>query len=177
MTDDIRTYIRNVPDHPKPGILFFDLTTLILDPDGFNKALDRMQAYVESTGATKLVGVESRGFVFGAALADRLNLPLALARKPGKLPAEKIAESFELEYGTDSLELHVDAVSPGDKVVVVDDLIATGGTIAAVCRLVERLGGTVVGISAVVVLTYLPYEEALAGYDLNFLAAYDSEST
>ena len=119
--------------------------------------------------------MESRGFIFGAALADRLNLPLVVARKPGKLPYKTISAQYALEYGTDTLEMHSDAVSTGDKVVIVDDLIATGGTLKAVCGMVEQLGGVVAGISSVVALTFLPFEQSLKGYDFNYLVSYDSE--
>ncbi len=173
--DDLKKYIRTVPDFPKPGINFYDITTLLQNPEGFQKALASMEEYVRSRGAQKIVGIESRGFVFGAALADRLRLGLAVARKPGKLPYKTVAETYELEYGRDSVELHEDAVEPGEKVVIVDDLIATGGTLQAVCRLVERLGGEVAGISAVIDLSFLPWRKKLSKYDVNCLISYDSE--
>jgi adenine phosphoribosyltransferase len=173
--DALKSFIRHIPDFPKPGITFYDVTTLFQDPEGLRVALDAMEKYVKSVAAEKIVAIESRGFVVGAAVADQLGLPLVLVRKPGKLPFESISEEYTLEYGTGSLEMHIDAVKPGDKVVIVDDLIATGGTLAAAASLVERLGGVVVGISAVIALSFLPYEKALANYDVNYLIAYDSE--
>jgi adenine phosphoribosyltransferase len=172
---DIKSFIREVPDFPKKGIRFYDITTILQDPVGFELALDRMEDYVKSRGAQKLVAVESRGFIFGAALADRLDLPLVVARKPGKLPYKTISAQYALEYGTDTLEMHSDAVGKGERVVIVDDLIATGGTLKAVCGMVEQLGGVVAGISSVVALTFLPFEQSLKGYDCNYLVSYDSE--
>ena len=174
--DDLKNYVRSVPDFPKPGINFYDITTLLMDPVGFRKALDEMEQFVRSKNADKIISIESRGFVFGAALADRLHLGLVTARKPGKLPYKTISEEYDLEYGTDTIEVHKDAVSSGDRVVVVDDLIATGGTALAACKLTEKLGGEVVGISAVIDLSFLPWREKLAGYDVNYLVSYDSES-
>ncbi len=173
--EEIKKYIRSVQNFPKDGVVFYDITTLMQDPAGFELALNGMQAYVESRKPDKILAVESRGFLFGAVLADRLDLPLVPARKPGKLPFTTITEEYALEYGTDSLELHADAVSEGERVVIVDDLIATGGTLAACCKLVERLGGVVAGISSVIGLTFLPYASALEGYDYNYLVTYDSE--
>jgi len=173
--DELKKYIRHVPDFPKPGILFYDITTLFQDPVGFDKALNAMQAFVQKREAQKIVGIEARGFILGGALADRLGLSFVPARKPGKLPSRTIREVYALEYGTDSLELHADGVSPGERVVIVDDLLATGGTVKATCRLVENLGGAVVGISAVIGLNFLPFKQALAGYDVNYLISYDSE--
>ncbi len=173
--EQLKQYIRSVPGFPKPGINFFDITTLFQDPKGFGLALDAMAAFIEGKQANKIVGIEARGFVLGAALADRLKIGLALARKPGKLPYRTISQEYELEYGTDRLHLHADAVIPGERVVVVDDLIATGGTLVAGCKLVEQLGGTVVGISCVIGLTFLPHHEKLSGYDVNYLISYDSE--
>lgn len=171
----IKKYIRSVPDFPKAGINFYDITTLFQDPEGFALALDAMEKYIREKKPTKLVCIESRGFVFGAALADRLKLGFIPARKPGKLPYKTISEAYELEYGTDTLEIHVDGVVEGDRIVIVDDLLATGGTMVAVCKLVERLGGEVVGISTVIGLNFLPYQEKLEGYDINYLISYDSE--
>lgn len=175
VTDDIKKYIRSVPDFPKPGINFYDITTLIQNPVGFNLVLDQMESYVRSRKAEKIVAIEARGLIFGAALADRLDIGMVPARKPGKLPYKTVSEEYVLEYGTDRMELHIDAVSEGEKIVVVDDLIATGGTLKAVCNLVEQLKGEVVGISTVVGLTFLPGCDKLAGYDVNYLVSYDSE--
>ncbi len=173
--DQIKQYIRSVPDFPKQGINFYDITTLLQDYDGFNLALDQMQLYVTSCNAERIVGIEARGFIFGAVLADRLNLGFTVARKPGKLPYKTVSQEYELEYGADRVELHVDSVADGERVVIVDDLIATGGTIQAVCKLVEKLGGKVVGISSVIDLSFLPWREKLADYDVNCLVSYDSE--
>ena len=173
--EELKKYIRSVPDFPKPGINFYDITTLLQDPDGFNLALSAMEKFVRQREPEKIVGVESRGFVFGAALADRLQLPFIPARKPGKLPYRTVSEEYALEYGTDALEMHVDGVSEGDRIVVVDDLIATGGSLQAVCKLVERLGGEVVGISTVIGLTFLPSKSKLSAYEVQYLISYDSE--
>jgi len=173
--EDLKNYIRSIPDFPKKGVRFYDITSLLEAPAGFKLALRCMEEYIVSRSADKILAIESRGFIFGAALADRLNLPLAIVRKPGKLPGKTIYEEYELEYGTDRIEIHEEAISKGQKIVIVDDLIATGGTLAAACRLVEKLGGEVAGISAVVALTFLPYAEKLEAYDYSYLIAYDSE--
>ncbi len=175
--EEIKKYIREVPDFPKPGILFYDITTLMQDSVGFKLAVDAMERYVDSRGGNKIVAIESRGFFFGGAIADRLSLPLIPIRKPGKLPSETISEEYALEYGTDKLEIHSDAITSGDNVVVVDDLIATGGTLEATCNMVKRLGGEVAGISTVIDLSFLPWREKLAAYDVNYLISYDSERT
>lgn len=173
--DQLKQYIRSVPDFPKPGINFYDITTLFQSPVGFEAALDGMEAYVRTRNAQKIVAIEARGFILGAALADRLKLGLIPARKPGKLPWRTVSEEYALEYGTDRLQMHADSVQTGERIVIVDDLIATGGTLKAACRLVERLGGTVVGITSVIGLTFLPYKKHLAGYDVHHLISYDSE--
>jgi adenine phosphoribosyltransferase len=172
---DLKQFIREVPDFPKPGINFYDISTLMQDKTGFGLALDQMEEYANSRDAEKIVAIEARGFVFGAALADRMNLGLVIARKPGKLPYKTVSQEYTLEYGTDRIEIHADAVSKGERVLVVDDLIATGGTLAAACQLVEKMGGQVVGISSVISLDFLPYREKLKGYDINYLVSYDSE--
>ncbi|MFQ5499096.1 MAG: adenine phosphoribosyltransferase [Candidatus Zixiibacteriota bacterium] len=172
---ELKQYIRSVPDFPKEGINFYDITTLIQHPKGFKLALDEMERYCVSRRPSVIVGIDARGLIFGAALADRLGIGMAPARKPGKLPYDTISEQYELEYGTDSLELHTDAVTKGDRVVIVDDLIATGGTLKAVCLMVERLGGEVAGISAVIGLSFLPWGHKLAGYDVSCLISYDTE--
>ncbi|MEA2031344.1 MAG: adenine phosphoribosyltransferase [candidate division Zixibacteria bacterium] len=172
---ELKKYIRSVPDFPKPGICFYDITTLLQNPKGFKLALDKMEQYVRLCQPDTIVAIESRGFVFGAALADRLDIGVVTARKPGKLPSKTISAKYALEYGTDSLELHADAIERGERVVVVDDLIATGGTLKAVCSLVEKLGGEVVGVSAVIDLCFLPWREKMTGYDVNCLISYDSE--
>jgi len=173
--DNLKKYIRNVPDFPKPGVLFYDITTLLEDSEGFKQVLSRMEEFIKSRNADKIVSIESRGFIFGAALADRLSIGLVLGRKPGKLPYETISEEYELEYGTDKLEIHADAVREGERVVIVDDLIATGGTLKSVCSMVEKLGGEVVGISTVIELSFLPWREKLKAYNVQYLVSYDSE--
>jgi len=130
----LKRYIRSVPDFPKPGINFYDITTLLQDPAGFTLALEAMEEFARSKQADKILAVESRGFLFGAALADRLEAGLALARKKGKLPYKTVSAEYALEYGIDSLEVHEDAVVKGERVLIVDDLIATGGTLQAVCK-------------------------------------------
>jgi adenine phosphoribosyltransferase len=172
---DLASYIRTVPDFPKQGILFYDITTLLEHPQGFQKALDRMENYVRSCNPDSIVAIESRGFLFGAALADRLGLGVIPVRKIGKLPSATISQEYALEYGTDHVEIHSDSIESGDKVVIVDDLIATGGTIAATCKLIERLGGEVTGISTVIELSFLPWREILKDYDVNYLITFDSE--
>lgn len=173
--EDLKQYIRSVPDFPKAGINFYDITTLLQNPVGFKLTLDAMELFIRSKKANKIVGIESRGFVFGAALADRLQISFIPARKPGKLPSTTISEEYELEYGNDKIEMHDDAIVAGDKVVIVDDLLATGGTMEAVCKIVERLHGAVVGISTVIDLSFLPWREKLAQYDVSYLISYDSE--
>ncbi len=171
----LKKYIRSVPDFPRPGINFYDITTLLQDPAGFTLALEAMEEFARSKQAEKILAVESRGFLFGAALADRLETGLAVARKKGKLPYKTVSAEYALEYGTDSLEVHEDAVVKGERVLIVDDLIATGGTLQAVCKMVEQLSAEVVGISAVIDLSFLPWREKLADYDVNCLVSYDSE--
>ena len=173
--DSLKKYIRAIPDHPKPGIRFYDITTLMLDPRGLQQAIDAMETFARGQGTQKIVGIESRGFVFGGALADRLDVGLVLARKFGKLPGETVSQEYALEYGTDRLEIHADAIAPGENVLVVDDLIATGGTLQAVCRMIERMGARVCGISAVVELSYLPWWDKLQNYDVHCLVSFDSE--
>jgi len=171
----LKKYIRTVPDFPKPGIQFYDITTLVASTEGFAMALDGLQERIAPDNPDLLVGVEARGFVFGGALADRMKLPLALARKPGKLPSKTISEEYLLEYGTDTLEMHADVITPGQRVVLVDDLVATGGTLKACCNLVEKMGGEVVSIASVIGLTFLPFGHLLKDYKLHYLVSYDSE--
>lgn len=173
--DELKKYIREVPDFPKPGVNFYDISTLLQDKVGFNLALDRMEKYALSKKIQKIVAIEARGFLFGAALADRMKVSLVIARKPGKLPYKTVAAGYDLEYGTDKIEIHADAIGNDDRVLVVDDLIATGGTLAATCQLVEELGGEVVGISSVIGLDFLSHQDKLKDYDINYLVSYDSE--
>lgn len=170
--DDLKAYIREVPDFPKPGILFYDITTLLKDRTGLRLVVDRFAALHADLGIDKVVGIESRGFLFGPQLAYHLGAGFAPVRKPGKLPAERLGHEYALEYGTDRLEIHRDAVEPGERVLVVDDVIATGGTAQATAKLVETLGGTVVGFGFVVELTFLAGRDRLPGYDVRSLVRY-----
>ncbi|MGE0640462.1 MAG: adenine phosphoribosyltransferase [Thermoanaerobaculia bacterium] len=171
--EDLKQYIREVPDFPKPGINFFDITTLLKDPLALRMTVDRF-AWLFSHGerVDKVIGIESRGFMFAPTLAYTLNAGFVPVRKPGKLPAKTVSESYELEYGTDRLEMHADAISPGDRVLIVDDVIATGGTAAATGRMVEACGGKIVGFGFIIELTFLPGREKLAGYDVEALLSY-----
>lgn len=171
---DLKSAVRAIPDFPKEGILFYDITTLLVNPEAFRAALDRMEKFCRDRNANRIVGIESRGFIFAGALADRLKIGFVPVRKAGKLPGETIAASYDLEYGSATIEIHADAVKPGDAVVVVDDLIATGGTLEATCRLVERVGARVVGITALIDLAFLPWEEKLEKYDVLSLITYES---
>ena len=152
---DLKERIRHVPDFPKPGILFYDITTLMKDPVGFRASVDAMTAPSAGLGIDLVVGIESRGFIFGAAVADRLGAGFAPVRKLGKLPHTTRRASYELEYGTDSLEIHEDAITAGQKVLIVDDLLATGGTAAATVGLVRSLGANVVGVQFLIELVAL----------------------
>jgi adenine phosphoribosyltransferase len=172
---DLRKLIRNVPDFPKPGIVFRDITTLAKDGRGLGAAVDAIADRYEKAGIDVVVGIESRGFIFGAAVAYRLGVGFAPARKPKKLPAETVRAEYSLEYGTDAIEMHRDAVSPGQRVLVVDDLLATGGTAAAAVRLVESLGGRVAALAFVVELSFLGGRAKLDGYEVFSLIEYDSE--
>lgn len=162
-TTIIRNAIRTVPDFPKPGILFFDITTLLSDPTAFRATLDAFTDLFRDAKLDRIVGMESRGFLFGAPLADRLGVGFVPVRKPGKLPAEVESASFDLEYGSDALEIHRDAISPGQRVLVVDDLLATGGTAQATVGLVRRLGGEIVACAFVVELLALNGRSKLSG--------------
>lgn len=169
----VRAAIRDVPDFPKPGILFRDITPLLGSPKAFGAVLDLLQARFGKDKLDVVVGMESRGFLFGAPLADRLGVGFAPIRKPGKLPCATESASYELEYGTDTLEIHRDAVSPGKRVLVVDDLLATGGTARAAVDLVRRLGGDVVACAFVVELAALEGRARLAQESVHSLVVYD----
>jgi adenine phosphoribosyltransferase len=172
---DLKAVIRSIPDFPKPGIIFRDITTLLSNPEAYKESLDEFEAYFREKGVTRIAAIDSRGFIFGGALADRMNVPLAIIRKKGKLPYKTIHEEYALEYGTDSLEMHIDAIEKGDKVAVIDDLLATGGTLDASCKMVEKLGGEVAVIGVVVELSFLKGREKLAKYDIKALIDYESE--
>lgn len=173
---DLKSAIRSIPDFPRPGIIFRDITTLLADPEALRQAMDSMEEYLNGICANKIVAIDSRGFLFGGALADRLQIPLIPVRKKGKLPHETISEEYALEYGTDSLEIHTDAVTKGDKVAVLDDLLATGGTLKATCRLIEKLGGEVAGIAVLIELSFLKGRDKLTAYDIKALVDYDTET-
>jgi len=172
---DIKGLIRTVPDFPKPGIMFRDITTILKDVDGMAACVDQIADHFAGRGIEMVVGVEARGFIFGPAVALKLGIGFAPVRKPGKLPAETIKASYELEYGTDEIEIHKDAVGPGQKVLLIDDLLATGGTMAACCELVEALGGQIEGIAFVIELSFLNGREKLSKYDVLALVDYESE--
>jgi adenine phosphoribosyltransferase len=172
--DDLKKLIREVPDFPKPGINFYDITTLLKDATGFRTVIDRLGAVFDGKKIDKVIGIEARGFIFGPALAYRLAAGFVPVRKPNKLPAQKERATYALEYGQDALEIHTDAIEPGESVLVVDDLLATGGTAKAVAELVNRLGGQVVGFAFAVELEFLNGRERLAGYDVVSLIKYQS---
>ena len=167
-----KSLIRDVPDFPKPGIMFKDIAPVLEHPAALQEAVDLLAADARERGAEAIVGIESRGFVFGAPIALQLGLPFVMARKLGKLPYDRISEEYALEYGTNTVEMHADSIRPGQRAYVVDDLLATGGTAAAGARLVERLGGQVVGFGFMVELTFLEGRAALRGYPIHALIEY-----
>jgi len=171
--DDLKAYIREVPDFPKPGINFYDITTLLKDPLALRMTVDRF-TWLFSNGHRphKVVGIESRGFMFAPSLAYNLNAGFVPVRKPGKLPAKTVSQSYELEYGNDRLEMHADSVAAGEKVLIVDDVVATGGTALATAKMVEGLGAEVVGFGFIIELTFLPGRQKLAGYEVESLIRY-----
>jgi adenine phosphoribosyltransferase len=170
--DHLKSKIRHVPDFPKPGILFYDITTLLQDPAGFHDAVDSLALPFVGQGIDVVVGIESRGFIFGSAVADRLGAGFAPVRKPGKLPSTTARVSYDLEYGSDSLEIHDDAVKPGQRVLIVDDLLATGGTAKAASDLVSRLGGDVRALAFLIELVALNGRSRLAGQTLHSVLTY-----
>jgi|TARA_B100001971_G_C18264958_1_gene591130 adenine phosphoribosyltransferase len=174
MSVDLKTLIREVPDFPQKGILFYDITTLLKDPAGFQSVTDQLLEAVKPYEFSKVVGIESRGFIFGGPLADRLSLGLVPIRKPGKLPAETIETSYALEYGTNTIAIHRDAVSPGERVLIVDDLLATGGTAEAAIQLVEQLGGVVSCIAFVIELSFLNARPKFEKYPMISLLQYSA---
>ena len=172
--DELKKLIREVPDYPKPGILFYDLTTLLKDPRGFHMMVDKLCEHYANRKVDVVVGIEARGFIFAPALAYRLGAGFVPVRKPKKLPAKTAKISYQLEYGTDTLEIHQDAIEPGQSVLISDDLLATGGTAAATAQLVRNLGGEVAGASFAVELTFLNGRGKLPGMDVFSLIKYDS---
>ena len=170
---DLEKFIRDVPDFPKKGILFKDITPLLADAGALKEACSRLARPFEGKGVKAVVGIESRGFVFGTPVAERLEAGFVPVRKPGKLPAETVSRTYELEYGTDAVEMHADAIRPGEKVLMVDDLLATGGTMAAACDLVRGLGGEIVGVTFLIELGFLHGRDKLTGYDVHSLIRVD----
>jgi adenine phosphoribosyltransferase len=168
-------HIRSVPDFPKKGIVFRDITTLLKDGGALREAADLFYEKYKSERIDKVVSVESRGFVFGSILAYKLGAGFVPIRKPSKLPAKTIREEYQLEYGKDAIEIHEDAIKPGERVLVHDDLLATGGTVHAACRLVEKLGGTIVGLCFLIELSFLKGRDRLKKYDIYSIVNYDSE--
>jgi adenine phosphoribosyltransferase len=171
--DDLKALIREVPDFPKPGILFYDITTMLKDKAGFRGVIDGLKNHYREAQVDVVLGIEARGFIFAPALAYALGAGFVPVRKPKKLPWETVKVTYDLEYGTDTLEMHKDAVVKGCRVLIVDDLLATGGTASAAARMVREAGGEVVGLGFVVELTFLHGREKLAGYDVFSLLPYD----
>ncbi|MEO7509682.1 MAG: adenine phosphoribosyltransferase [Pyrinomonadaceae bacterium] len=170
--DDLKKLIREVPDWPKPGINFYDITTLLKDASGLRRTVDALAAEFEGEKVDAIIGIEARGFIFAPALAYHMKTGFVPVRKPKKLPSECASISYDLEYGQDTLEIHRDAIGDGHRVIIADDLLATGGTAKAVVDLVEQLGGTVVGLAFVIELEFLPGRAKLAGYDVRSLIKY-----
>ncbi len=168
----VADFITSIPDFPKPGILFRDVTSVLQSPEGFRLAIDGLASLLKGVEFDAIAGTESRGFLFGAPVAYALGKGFVLIRKKGKLPRATISESYDLEYGTATIEVHADAIRPGQRVVLIDDLIATGGTIAATAKLIERLGGTVVKMLFLIELVDLGGREKLAGYDIDSLVKF-----
>ncbi len=170
---DLKTLIREVPNFPKPGILFYDITTLIKDACGYRAVIDGLKTHYRGAAVDIVLGIEARGFIFAPALAYALGAGFVPVRKPNKLPAERVSVSYELEYGKDSLEMHRDAIGHGQNILIVDDLLATGGTAAAAARMVADVGGRVAGIGFVIELTFLHGRQKLAGHDVFSLLQYE----
>jgi len=169
---DLKQHIRHVPDFPKPGILFYDITTLLRHPQGLKTAIERLATPYIGARIDAVVGIESRGFILGAAVAERLGAGFVPVRKPGKLPAKAIKEIYDLEYGTDALEIHADAVETGQRVLIVDDVLATGGTAAATAQLVKKLGGQLHGLAFLIELLALNGKSKLAGEHVHSVLQY-----
>jgi adenine phosphoribosyltransferase len=168
----LKDLIREVPDFPRAGVLFYDITTLLKDARGLHELIDELGSGYASGGIDKVIGIEARGFIFAPAVAYALNAGFVPVRKPKKLPAAVERIEYKLEYGTDALEIHRDAVAPGEKVLIIDDVLATGGTASAVTRLVENLGGKVAGLGFVIELDFLKGREKLPGYDIRAMLHY-----
>jgi adenine phosphoribosyltransferase len=171
----LEDYVRTIPDFPEPGIMFRDITSVLQDADGLHLAIDTMQDMIKDLDYDVVVGAESRGFIFGTPLAYNNHKPFVLIRKKGKLPSETVSVDYDLEYGTATIEMHKDSIKPGQKVLVVDDLIATGGTTEAMIKLVESLGGVVVGVVVMMELAGLKGRERLSGYRLDSAITYEGK--
>ena len=169
---DLKSKIREIPDFPKKGILFYDITTLLKDAGGFKRVIDKIGSFYDGDGIQKVVAMESRGFILGAPVAYRLGAGFVPVRKPGKLPSDVYEAKYELEYGADSLAIHQDAIAPGERVLIVDDLIATGGTVAATVQLVKKLGGIIHGVAFLIELTELRGRNKLDGHNVLSLLSY-----
>jgi len=169
---DLKKIIRDVPDFPIEGIVFKDITTLLKDREAFEFTLNKLYEFCKDLGVTKVIGIESRGFIFGGALASKLNAGFVPIRKPGKLPYEKLSEEYQLEYGTDQIEIHTDAIDINDVVLIHDDLLATGGTMEAACKLVEKTGARIAQISFIINLEFLNGQEKLKNYHVKSVVSY-----
>ena len=173
--NNVEKYIRSIPDFPETGVIFRDVTSVLQDADGLHEAIDAMQELIADTEVDVIAGTESRGFIFGMPIAYNLHRPFVPIRKKGKLPCETISEKYDLEYGTAEIEIHKDAIKPGQKVVLVDDLIATGGTIEAAIKMIERLGGEVVKVVFLIELAGLKGRERLKNYDVESVIRYEGQ--
>ena len=171
----LEEYVRSIPDFPEPGVIFRDVTSILQDADGLSLAIDSMQSYLKDMDLDVIVGLESRGFMFGVPIAYNLHKAFVPVRKKGKLPCETISQTYDLEYGSEEIEIHKDAIRPGQKVAVVDDLIATGGTVEAAVKLIERLGGEVVKIVFLMELEGLKGREKLKGYNVDSVIRYEGK--
>lgn len=171
----LEEYVRSIPDFPEPGVIFRDVTSILQDADGLSLAIDSMQSYLKDMDLDVIVGLESRGFMFGVPIAYNLHKAFVPVRKKGKLPCETISQTYDLEYGSEEIEIHKDAIKPGQKVAVVDDLIATGGTVEAAVKLIERLGGEVVKIVFLMELEGLNGREKLKGYNVDSVIRYEGK--
>tara|TARA_R110001592_G_scaffold297686_1_gene568225 strand:+ start:4 stop:516 length:513 start_codon:yes stop_codon:yes gene_type:complete len=169
---DLRSLIRDVPDFPKEGVIFKDITLLLQNPDALKETTNELFKLLNGQKINKVVGMESRGFLFGPMLANRLNAGFVPIRKPGKLPSTTLSETYDLEYGTDTLEIHIDAIEKGDKVLIHDDVLATGGTANAACKLIERLGGEIVQCNFLIELTFLNGSSKINDYSVQSLLKY-----
>lgn len=169
---DLKKYIRDIPDFPEKGVMFRDVTTLLKEPEPMRYVIDTIVDKYKDQRVDKLVSVEARGFIFGGVIAYRLNCGFVPVRKPGKLPAETVSMDYTLEYGTNTIEIHKDAIAPGERILVFDDVLATGGTVKATCELIEKLGGAVIGCAFISDLTYLGGSTKLSGYEVFSLIQY-----